>query len=129
MTAHPLGFRSFHHRSSPVTSPTFALTVETLRIGGTSRAAVRVTGEIDVTNACDFIQTIKEMDAPRPLIVDLSNLLYVDSAGFAALDQLLAHRAVVIVLDLNSPVHTAATLMRLPCHDTIRAAVIALQTP
>lgn len=110
-----------------MTSPTFALTVETLHVGDTSRAAVTVTvtGDIDVTNAPDFVQAIKEMDAPHPLIVDLSNLHYFDSAGFAALDQLLAHRRVVIVLDPDSPVRTAATLMRLPCHDTINAAVTA----
>jgi anti-sigma B factor antagonist len=110
-----------------VSSATFALAIETLRTGDTSRATVSVTGEIDVTNASDFVRTINEIDAPHPLIVDLSNVLYLDSAGFAALDKLLAQGAAVIVLDPNSPVHTAASLMRVPCHDTIKAAVIALE--
>jgi len=112
-----------------VTAPTFTLAVETVRIGGTPRTAVSVAGEVDVTNATDFRTAVEGVDGPHPLIVDLSHLRYLDSAGFAALDQLLARRAAVIVLDPNSTVHPAAMLAGLPCHPTVDAAVHAGAAP
>lgn len=102
-----------------MTSAAFTLTVHAV---DESRAAVTVTGEIDVTNAADFIRSIDGITARRPLIVDLSGLQYLDSAGFAGLDELLGRGAIVIVLDPHSPVRAAATLLGLPCHDSIDAA-------
>ncbi len=97
----------------------------TLRTADATRTTVTATGEIDVTNAADFIRSVEDIPAPRPLIVDLSNLHYLDSAGFAALDQLLGRRAIVIVLDPDSPVRAAAALMGLPCHHSVDAAATA----
>jgi anti-sigma B factor antagonist len=85
-------------------------------------AVVAVTGEIDTLSAPDFLSAVESVPGPRPLILDLSRLDYLDSAGFAALDQLLGHGIVVIVLGLSSPVRSAADLMGVPCHDTVVAA-------
>lgn len=75
-----------------------------------------VTGEIDVTNAEDFIECIRGMSATRPIVVDLSRIRYLDSAGFAALDRLLAERTVPIVIAPDSGIHKAAVVMELPFH-------------
>jgi hypothetical protein len=53
---------------------------------------------------------------------------YLDSAGFAALDRLLADKAIVIVLSPESFMYRVATLMCLPIHDdaeTARRAALA----
>jgi len=87
--------------------------------------AVAVSGDVDITNAAAFRVAIAELDGPRPLIVDLSPLRYLDSAGFAALDQLLTQPGIAVVLDPASPVRAAADIMGVPCHDTLDAAVAA----
>jgi anti-sigma B factor antagonist len=109
-----------------VSPPTFALVVTTPRPGEPVPVAVTVTGDIDVTNADEFVAAVEDIDAPRPVIVDLDHLRFLDSAGFAALDRLLGDRAVVLVLNPGSPVHAAAMLMGLPCHDSVAAAVAAM---
>lgn len=108
-----------------MTSPGFAVTVGTVRHNGRTHTTVAVGGEIDVTNAAEFVRTVDGIEAARPLVVDLGGLGYLDSAGFAALDDLLARRAVVVVLAPDSPIHAAAMLMGLPCHDTVQAATAA----
>ncbi len=108
-----------------MTPPTFTLTVQRLHLGRAEHTAVTVTGDIDVANAADFVTAVGGIDGRRPLILDLNSLHYLDSAGFAALDRLLADGAVLIVLAPDSPVYAAATLMGLPCHETVTAAVAA----
>jgi anti-sigma B factor antagonist len=73
-----------------------------------------VTGEIDVTNTDDFTKSITGLPGGRPVIVDLSPLRYLDSAGFAALDRLLVERSLVIVIAPKSRIHRAAVVMKLP---------------
>jgi anti-sigma B factor antagonist len=80
---------------------------------------VAVTGEVDVTNVEEFTQSVLAVPGKRPIILQLSGLRYLDSAGFAALDRLLADDAVVVVLSPDSIMHRAAELMCLPFqHDT-----------
>jgi anti-anti-sigma regulatory factor len=81
-----------------------------------------VSGEVDATNADDFAQSVLALPGPRPVILELSRLGYLDSAGFAALDRLLAEDAVVIVIAPESRVHKAAALMALPFHHDTDAA-------
>jgi anti-anti-sigma factor len=107
-----------------MTSAAFALTLTTT---DTTDTAVAVTGEIDITNAAELITSIDGVAGRRPLIVDLSGLRYLDSAGFAALFQMLDRRVIVTVVDPNSPVRAAANLTGLPCHDSIDAAVASQQ--
>lgn len=73
-----------------------------------------VTGEIDVTNTEDFINSVNALSGDRPIVIDLSPLRYLDSAGFAALDRLLVERSVLIVIAPDSLVHRAAVVMELP---------------
>ncbi len=88
---------------------------------------VAVTGEIDVTNAGEFTQAVQALPGPRPVILQLSQLEYLDSAGFAALDNLLAQGVIVVVLSSESLVHKAAELMELPFHDDAETARRVLQ--
>jgi anti-sigma B factor antagonist len=90
-------------------------------------AEVAVTGEIDVTNAEEFSQSVLALDGRWPIILQLSGLGYLDSAGFAALDRLLALRVIVVVLSPESVVHKAAELMELPFHHDTETARRVLQ--
>jgi anti-anti-sigma factor len=95
--------------------------------GSVASAEVAVTGEIDVTNADEFAQSVMALDGKWPIILQLSGLGYLDSAGFAALDRLLAQGAIVVVLSPESVVHTAAQLMELPFHHDTETARQVLQ--
>lgn len=102
---------------------TAASFVITLTVASDGRDTVAVAGEIDVTNAADLILSIGGLAGRRPLIVDLSALRYLDSAGFAALFQLLGQQAIIVVIDPHSPIRPAASLVGLPCHDSVHAAI------
>lgn len=88
-----------------------------------------VTGEIDATNTADFVMAVDDLPGPRPLVVDLSDLTYMDSAGFAELDRMLARGAIVVVLPQDSALRKAAALIGLPCHDDVGTAVAAAGFP
>jgi anti-sigma B factor antagonist len=84
---------------------------------------VEVSGEVDATNAAEFTSALNEIAGPWPLVVDLSGLDYIDSAGFSAVDRLLTRQAVIVVLDPHSPIHAAAKLIELPSFDTVEDAI------
>lgn len=96
-------------------------------LGDGPTAVVAAAGEIDATNADDFTESVGALPGPRPVILDLSGLHYLDSAGFAALDRLLGQGAAIIVVSPESPVHSAAQLMELPFHHDAEAAHRELQ--
>jgi anti-anti-sigma factor len=105
-------------------------TVFTLQFADTSGGAPRVatvTGEIDVTNADDFAESVRELSEHRPVVLDLSSLRYLDSAGFTALDRLLVEGDAVIVIALGSLVHRAAVVMELPFQPDADSALQAAQ--
>ncbi|HZN81081.1 MAG TPA: STAS domain-containing protein [Mycobacterium sp.] len=103
--------------------PTFELNIGTVDTKGGVAVRATVTGEIDVANASEFAQSLDAVAGPRPLILDLSPLHYLDSAGFAVVYRLLERHAVIVVLASDSPIHKAATLLGLTCHETIGAAI------
>lgn len=83
---------------------------------------VTVTGEVDASNVVQFTRSVQDLPGARPVILELSNVKYLDSAGFAALDRLLAENAVVIVLSPSSLMYRVAELMCMPIHDDVGAA-------
>ena len=83
--------------------------------------ALTVSGEIDVTNADAFAHSVTELSDERPVILELSRLDYLDSAGFAAVDGLLA-RGAILVVSPESLIHKAAELMELPFHHDVETA-------
>lgn len=88
-------------------------------------AIVTVTGEVDATNAARFAAAVGDIAAERPAVLDISDLLYLDAAGFAVLRRLVCEYRVEIALSARSPVRRAAALMGLPYHDDTRAAIAA----
>ncbi|MGA9493614.1 MAG: STAS domain-containing protein [Mycobacterium sp.] len=86
-----------------------------------------VTGEVDASNVREFTRSVSEVRGERPLILQLSSVKYLDSAGFAALDRLLAEKTIIIVLSPDSFMYRVATLMCMPIHDDVEAARRALQ--
>jgi anti-anti-sigma factor len=93
---------------------------------GPATALVTVTGELDATNAAQFVAEVGRVAAERATVLDLSGLLYVDSAGFAALHRVVAEQDVAVVLPQQSPLHRAAVLMDLPHHGTVDEAAAAV---
>jgi anti-sigma B factor antagonist len=83
---------------------------------------VTVTGEVDASNVVQFTRSVQDLPGARPVILELSSVKYLDSAGFAALDRLLAENAVVIVLSPDSFMYRVAELMCMPIHDDVEAA-------
>lgn len=66
--------------------------------------------------------------AAPALVVDLSRTGYLDSAGFAVLDHLLAKAALAVVVTPGSVLRTAAELMSIPIYDTIEQAGASLRS-
>ncbi|MGO9035874.1 STAS domain-containing protein [Mycobacterium sp.] len=93
----------------------------------TTTAEVTVTGEIDVTNVDEFTRSVLDVPGPRPIILELSGVKYLDSAGFAALDRLLEQNAIVLVLSPDSFMYRVAELMCLPIHHDSESARRALR--
>ncbi len=87
---------------------------------------VTVTGEVDASNVVQFTRSVRDLPGARPVIFDLSSVKYLDSAGFAALDRLLAENAIVIVLSPGSFMYRVAELMCMPLYHDVGAARRAL---
>lgn len=98
-------------------------TLQRLDMPDGAPSVANVSGEVDVTNAEDFTESITALSEGRPVVVDLSRLSYLDSAGFNALDQLLAGDRVLIVIAPDSPIHRAAVVMELPFRPDTGSAV------
>jgi anti-sigma B factor antagonist len=88
---------------------------------------VTVTGEVDASNVRAFARAVEELPGARPVILQLSSIRYLDSAGFSALDRLLADDAILIVLAPNSFMYRVAELMCMPIHHDVEAARHVLQ--
>lgn len=87
---------------------------------------VTVTGEVDAACAGQFTRAVQALPGPRPLVVNLSSAFYFDSAGFAALDRLLADTTIVLVVEPTSALFAATQLMCMPAHHSCAAARKAL---
>ena len=87
------------------------------------RTIAAVTGEVDNTNVTAFTAAVAGLPGPRPVVLDISELYYLDSAGFAALDGLLAAGTITAVLAPDSRLHKAAALIGLPHFDSTDAAL------
>jgi anti-sigma B factor antagonist len=91
-------------------------------VGAATPGEVTVTGEVDASNVVQFTRSVGDLPGARPVILQLSSVKYLDSAGFAALDRLLAEKAIVIVLSPGSFMYRVAELMCMPIHHDAEAA-------
>jgi anti-anti-sigma factor len=90
-------------------------------------AAATVVGELDRSNVAAFADDLNAVPGTRPLILDLSELRYIDSAGFGEVIHMVEKRLVVVVLAPVSLLRRAAAVMGLPLHDHVDAARIAVR--
>jgi anti-anti-sigma factor len=88
---------------------------------------VTVTGEVDASNVVDFNRAVRDLSDDRPVVLNLNDVKYLDSAGFSTLDRLLADGEIVIVLAPNSFMHRVAELMCMPIHPDAKTARKALK--
>ena len=110
-----------------MTRAVFQLQIPESDTAAATPAEVTVTGEIDVTNVDEFTRSVLALPGPRPVILPLSPIKYLDSAGFAALDRLIEQSAIVLVLSPDSFMYRVAELMCLPLHHDAEAARRMLQ--
>ena len=110
-----------------MTRAIFQLQIPESDTAAATPAEVTVTGEVDVTNVDEFTRSVLSTPGPRPVILQLSAVKYLDSAGFAALDRLLEQGAIVLVLSPDSFMYRVAELMCLPLHHDADAARRVLQ--
>lgn len=94
-------------------------------VTGAGPVVVAVSGELDVTNSADFVESTERLPGTRPLVLDLSALVYLDTAGLATLDRLTGTNSAVVVIPATSPMYRAAELMELPRHGTVEEAIKA----
>jgi anti-sigma B factor antagonist len=85
-------------------------------------------GEVDAANAAGFEAALAGPAEPA-VVVDLSQAGYLDSAGFAVVDRLLATTALAVVVTPGSVLRTAAQLMGIPINDTVDQAGATLRSP
>jgi len=74
-------------------------------------AFVALVGELDLTNADELVTQLEAIAAGRPLVVDLSRVLFLDSAALHGLFRVAHERGssrLAVVVDPGAPV--AATL-------------------
>ena len=90
-------------------------------VPGQDIPVAEVSGEVDAASAAGFEAALAGLAVPA-LVVDLSQASYLDSAGFAVLDRLLAKAALAVVVSPGSVLRTAAELMSIPIHDTVEQA-------
>jgi anti-sigma B factor antagonist len=88
---------------------------------GDTVPAVQIRGDVDAANAADLSNALREL-AASALIIDLSLVDYLDSAGFAMIDRLLDEAPVAVVISPDSVMRPAAELINLPFHDSITDA-------
>ena len=110
-----------------MTRAVFQLHIPESSSAAATPAEVTVTGEVDVTNVDEFTRSVLALPGPRPVILQLSPIKYLDSAGFAALDRLIEQSAIVLVLSPDSFMYRVAELMCLPLHHDAEAARRMLQ--
>jgi len=88
---------------------------------GATVPAVQVRGEVDAASATDLSHAVRELASPS-LIIDLSLVDYLDSAGFAMIDRLLDEIQAVVVISPDSVIRPAAEIINLPFHDSLTEA-------
>jgi anti-anti-sigma factor len=74
---------------------------------------VRLVGEIDLSNATAVETRLAELVRAEPdhhIVIELSDVEYLDSAAFAAIERLTRTARVSIVLSPASPVHRAVAI-------------------
>ncbi|WIM87235.1 STAS domain-containing protein [Candidatus Mycobacterium wuenschmannii] len=94
---------------------------------GDGLTEVTVKGEVDASNIVEFNRSVRDLPGDRPVVLQLSSVKYLDSAGFSALDRLLADDEILIVLAPNSFMYRVAELMCMPIHHDTKAARKALR--
>jgi len=92
--------------------------------GGESgtETTVLLHGEVDISNVVDFRDAILAYLDRDPVVLDMSDVSYFDSAGFAALAHLLERGGLAIVVAPTSQVRRATSVMNVPVHDDVGAA-------
>lgn len=89
---------------------------------GGEHELLTVSGEVDLGSAEDFERSVAAACARGPTVLDMSAVVYFDSAAFAALERLRARWALVVLLGAGAVIARAAEIVGLPFFDDATAA-------
>jgi anti-anti-sigma factor len=67
-----------------------------LRTGEGGSVVLMITGDLDLLGSAVLIEAIDRLNAPDPVVIDVSGLSFIDSAGFKQLLEVHARRPFVL---------------------------------
>jgi anti-sigma B factor antagonist len=106
------------------------LDLEKLPASDPNRLVTRLTGKLSLETVHNFIQTLRPEPAPH-LILDMSGVSFLDSAGVGALVQLFVHRRnagkrfalAALTQQGNAVIQVAGLAKLLPIHASVQDAL------
>jgi anti-sigma B factor antagonist len=106
------------------------LDLEELPASDPNRLVTRLTGKLSLETVHNFIQTLRPEPAPH-LILDMSGVSFLDSAGVGALVQLFVHRRnagkrfalAALTQQGNAVIQVAGLAKLLPIHASVQEAL------
>jgi len=109
---------------------TVRLDLETLPGSDANRLVTRLTGKLSIETVHNFIQTLRPEPAAQ-LILDMSGVSFLDSAGVGALVQLFVHRRnagkrfalAALTQQGNAVIQVAGLAKLLPIHPSVQEAL------
>src|SRR5712691_8199230 len=109
---------------------TSRLELEKLRATDGSHLLTRLNGRLSLETVHNFIQTLRPEPAPH-LILDMSGVSFLDSAGVGALVQLFVHRRnagkrfalAALTQQGNAVIQVAGLAKLLPIHGSVQEAL------
>ena len=89
-------------------------------------AVVAVEGDLDLSNADDFVERIAMSAAARPVVIDLNRVLFIDSAALHQLFEVARERGfqrLALVAEPGAPVARTLEIVQFSRVATIAASV------
>lgn len=85
----------------------FAFDIE----AASDRTVIQLRGEVDLANASELAEALaKAADLGHPVVIDVSHLRFIDSAGFAAIHRLIERARVHLVVPTTARTARAFTV-------------------
>jgi anti-anti-sigma factor len=90
--------------------------LETIEAGEPGPTALALVGELDLTNASELAERLRELAEVPKLVLDLNRVVFIDSAALHRLFQLARDRqpdGLALVLDPASPIARVVDIVEL----------------
>lgn len=97
-----------------------------------SAQVVTLTGELDMAHASSVAETLDALaDTERPVVVDMTDLTFIDSSGIHAIMRPRPQQGVVVLVCPPGNIQRVLSVTKidrvLPVHETLDAALTAVE--